>query len=422
MPPETSDGRRRKRRVLMVVENLSVPLDRRVWQEASTLRDAGFDVTVISPRGSDRDRAAYERLEGIDIHRYPDRRSSGGAISYVREYAHAFLQIRRLARKLARNDPFDVAHAANPPDFLLLAVRSLRRQGTRFVFDHHDVAPEIYESRFGRRGLVHRLLLRLERAAFSTADMVIATNESYRRIAVERGGKHPDDVVVVRNGPRLVSFQRSCPVPELKRGAPHLIAYVGMMGPQDGIDDALRSLAELRRRRDDWRALFAGDGDVVGEMKKLAEELGLADVVEFTGLLDQDRVIDLLSTADVCIAPEPSSPLNDASTMIKVAEYMAMGSPVVAFDLPETRATAQDGALYARPGDHAGMAGVIDALLSDRPLREALGARARRRVEQGLSWERSATALVSAYERLIERDAPQHSARSAPTVSERELV
>ena len=422
MPPETSDSRRRKRRVLMVVENLSVPLDRRVWQESLTLRDAGFDVTVISPRGSDRDRAAYERLEGIDIHRYPERRSSGGAISYVREYAHAFVQIRRLARELARTEPFDVVHAANPPDFLLLAVRFLRRHGTRFVFDHHDLAPELFESRFRRRGLFHRLLLRLERAAFSAADMAIATNESYRRIAVERGGKHPDDVVVVRNGPRLASFRPTAPVPELKRGARRLIAYVGMMGPQDGIDDALRSLAELRRRRDDWRAVFAGDGDVVGEMKRLAEELGLADVVEFTGLLDQDRVIDLLSTADVCIAPEPSSPLNDASTMIKVAEYMAMGRPVAAFDLPETRATAQDSALYARPGDHAGMAGVIEALLADGPLREELGARARRRVEQSLSWERSAAALVSAYERLVAREALRHSTREAPMVSERELV
>jgi glycosyltransferase involved in cell wall biosynthesis len=387
--------------VLMLVENLSVPLDRRVWQESLTLRDAGLRVVVVCPRGRDRDAEAYEVRDGIEIHRYDLPTSNGGVVGYLREYVSAYRSLARLSRELAARERFDVVHAANPPDFLLLAARGLRRAGTRFVFDHHDLAPELYESRYGRRGLLGRLLLLVERLAFRQADVVIATNESYRRIAVERGGKRPEDVFVVRNGPDLARFRPQPPDPAWRRGAEHLIAYVGMMGVQDGVDNALRALHVLRARRDGWRAVFAGDGDRRPELERLSAELGLGDCIEFTGLIPQDDVIRLLATADVCLAPEPSSPLNDKSTMVKVAEYMAMARPIAAHALPETRATAGDAAVYAECETPEGLAAAIDTLLEDGALRDALGAEGRARVEEQLAWKHSAQALLAAYERVL---------------------
>ena len=394
-----SSGRRG--RVLMLVENLSVPRDRRVWQEALALDAAGLEVVVVCPQGEARDTASHEQIEGIEIHRYRARPAQNGALGYVREYVSAFREIRRLVRRLARERRFDVVHAANPPDFLLLTALALKRRGARFVFDVHDLSPELYESRYGRRGLVHRALAALERISFRLADVVIATNESYRRIAETRGRKPAADVFVVRNDPDLLRFDRAEPDDELRQGKPHLLCYVGMMGLQDGLDHALRALAALRGRRDDWHALFLGDGDALPEMRRLAGELGLDDVVTFGGFVGHDEVRRALASADVCISPEPSSPLNDVSTLVKIGEYMAMARPVVAYDLPETRATAGDAALYAEPGDHAALAANIDLLLSDPVQREALGQRGRQRVEQGLSWSSSVRALYAAYDRLL---------------------
>lgn len=393
---------RHERRVLMLVENLSVPFDRRVWLEACALRDAGFQVVVLCPRGELRDHESRAVVDGIEIHRFDLRASTGGALGYVREYTSAFRAVRKHARALAREQRFHVVHAASPPDFLLLAARSLKRGGSRFVFDHHDLSPELYATRYGKkRGALFRTLLALERRAFRSADVVIATNESYRRIAIDRGGKRTEDVFVVRNGPDLERFAPREPDDSLKDGARHLIAYVGMMGTQDGIDEALRALHALRQQRDDWRALFVGDGEVVPEMRVLAAELGLDDVVSFTGLLDADGVVRVLATADVCISPEPSNPLNDVSTMIKVGEYLAMGRAVVAFDLPETRATAGDAAVYVASGDHAAFARAIDDLLANDERRRELGAAARERAAQALSWERSVEQLYAAYERAL---------------------
>ncbi len=393
---------RHERRVLMLVENLSVPFDRRVWLEACALRDAGLQVVVVCPRGEQRDREPRAVVEGIEIHRFDPRTSSGGALGYLREYTSAFRAIRKQARTLARERRFDVVHAASPPDFLLAAARSLKRGGCRFVFDHHDLSPELYATRYGKkRGVMYRTLLALERRAFRSADVVIATNESYRRIAIERGGKRPDDVFVVRNGPDLERFAPREPDESLKNGAAHLIAYVGMMGPQDGIEEALRALRLLRQRRDDWRAVFVGDGDVVPDMRLLATELGLDDVVSFTGMLGADDVVRVLATAEVCISPEPSNPLNDVSTMIKVGEYLAMGRAVVAFDLPETRATAGDAAVYAASGDHAAFAQAIDDLLTNEERRRKLGTAGRERAVETLSWDRSVEQLYAAYEHAL---------------------
>lgn len=390
---------RRRGRLLLISENAPVPGDRRVWNESRTLATAGWEVTVVCAASPDRPQAPSEMLEGVEIHRYP-LRPAAGSLGYGREYAQAVWRIRRLVRRLQRERPFDVVHAANPPDFLLLAARSARSRGARFVFDHHDLVPELFRSRFGRGGLPYRALLAIERRALRSADVVISTNESYRRIAIERGGVSPEDVFVVRNGPDLERFQPVALDPALRRGRRHLIAYLGMMGPQDGIDQALRALAELRElREEDWRAVFIGEGEVRPAMEALAAELGLAGAVEFAGWRGDDDIRLILSSADVCLAPDPPSPLNDVSTMIKVPEYMAMGCAIASYDLPETRVSAGPAAAYADSPEPRALGRLVQELLEDPERRRRMGAAGRERVAE-LSWQRSSEVLLSAYERL----------------------
>lgn len=387
-------------RVLILSENAPVPSDRRVWNESRALTEAGYEVTVVCAMGSERCNAAYERLEGIDIHRYPLDAADAGTGAYLREYAQALWRSSRLIRRLARRRPFDIVHACNPPDFLLLAALPLRAAGARFVFDHHDLVPELYLTRFGgRRDTLYRLTLGLERLAFRLADVVIATNESYRDIAVNRGRKPPEDVFVVRNGPDLERFRETAPDPALKRGKPHLISYLGVMAPQDGVDHALRALAVLHERRDDWHAVFMGDGECVDELRALSRELGLADMVEFAGWTYDEQLRRILSTSDVCLAPDPPNPLNELSTMVKIVEYMAMSRPVVSYDLRESRRSAGEAALYADPGSEPSFADAIERLLDDPDGRARMGRIARERVERKLAWEHSARHLCAAYAR-----------------------
>ena len=268
------------------------------------------------------------------------------------EYAWALIQIGRTALRLSRRCHFDVIHVCNPPDVLSVATLPMKLRGSALIFDHHDLVPELYLSRFGgKKGAFYWLTIALERLAFALADVAIATNDSYRRVALSRGRKQPEDVFVVRNDPDLNRFRPREPDPALRRGKPLLIAYAGVMGPQDGVDQAIRALALLRDRRDDWHAAFAGDGDVVEEMRSLADDLGLAHSVEFLGWLRDDQLLSLLSTADVCLAPEPRNPLNEVSTMVKVLEYMAMARPIVSYDLAESLVSAGDSALFAPSGD-----------------------------------------------------------------------
>jgi glycosyltransferase involved in cell wall biosynthesis len=387
-------------RVLILLQNEPLPHDRHVLNESRALTAAGYEVTVICPRGVEHDREPYEVFEGIEIHRYEAREAGGGAAGYVVEYLAALRSMRKLARTLARERPFDLVHACSPPDFLLLAALSLRRRGARFVFDHHDLTPELFRSRFGG-GPLWRATLLGEQVAFRSADVILSVNESYRRIAIERGRRDPDDVFVVRTGPDLSRFT---PVPKdesLKRGKDFLLAYVGVMGPQDGVDEALLSLAELARRRRDWRAIFMGDGEVLPEMKALTAELGLDDCVEFSGWVDHETIRRVLSTADVGLAPDPKSPLNDVSSMVKISEYMAMSTPLVSFDLAESRVGAGEAALFARSGDHRAFAFLIERLLDDELLRARMGAAGRERVLDELAWEHQERALLAAYTRAL---------------------
>ncbi|MER5302905.1 glycosyltransferase family 4 protein [Streptomyces lasiicapitis] len=388
---------RPERRALILVENLSVPFDRRVWQECTTLRDAGWKVHVICPRGEKRDTEPEAEIDGVRIHRYPLRAATGGPAGYLKEYGTALWHTYRLARKVG---PVHVVHACNPPDLLFLPARWLTRRGARFVFDQHDLVPELYLSRFDRgKDLLYRAVCAVERLTYRAADIVIATNESYRDVAVSRGGKRPEDVFVVRSAPAVERFQPVPPEPELKRGKPHLLCYLGVMGPQDGVDYALRALAKLRDElgRTDWHAVFVGSGDAFDAMVELSRELGLSEQVQFTGRVPDADLVRYLSTADVCLSPDPRNPLNDVSTMNKVLEYMAMGRPIVSFDLREARVSAGDAAVYAPANDEAEFARLVALLLDDPEERARMGKVGQERISGQLSWRNSQESLLAAY-------------------------
>ncbi|MEU9386874.1 glycosyltransferase family 4 protein [Streptomyces sp. NPDC048279] len=393
----TTGGAGSGRRALILVENLSVPFDRRVWQECTTLRDAGWTVDVICPQGAKRDTEPETEIDGVRIHRYPLRAATGGPAGYLKEYGSALWHTARLARKVG---PVDVVHACNPPDLLFLPALWLKRRGARFVFDQHDLVPELYLSRFDRgEDLLYRAVCALERRTYRTADIVLATNESYRDVAVRRGGRRPEDVFVVRSAPAVDRFQPVPPEVELKRGKPHLLCYLGVMGPQDGVDYALRALAELRDRlgRTDWHAVFVGSGDAFDAMVELSGRLGLGEQVQFTGRIPDAELVRYLSTADVCLSPDPRNPLNDVSTMNKVLEYMAMGRPIVSFDLKEARVSAGEAAVYAPDDDEAEFARLIALLLDDPDRRARMGKIGQERVSGPLSWQNSQASLLAAY-------------------------
>jgi glycosyltransferase involved in cell wall biosynthesis len=392
-------------RVLIIVQNLPVPFDRRVWLECRALTAAGYDVTVVCPKG--KGDPAHEVLEGVTLLKYSPYAPGGSALGFVMEYAYSFLATARLVLRARRQGRFDVLQACNPPDiFWPIAGWLRRRDGTRFVFDHHDLCPELYDSRFphGSR-LPHRGLLALEKATFRTADHVVATNASYAQIAARRGGKSPQDVTVVRTGPDHERLRRKAAAPALRRGRRHLVAYIGVMGPQDGVDLAVRAAAHVVKDlgRDDVSFTLMGAGDSYDEVVALRDELGLQDHVEMPGRVPDETVMDVLSTADVGLSPDPKNPLNDVSTMNKTMEYMAFGLPVVAFDLKETRVSAQAAASYVPSGDVAAYARAIVELLDDDDRREVMGREGRLRIEEELAWTYQRDAYVDVYDNLVER-------------------
>lgn len=394
------------RHILILVENLSVPFDRRVWQESRALVEAGYRVTVICPMGAKQDREPEAVIDGVRILRYPLRAATGGPAGYLREYSLALWHTLRLALRVRRAGPVDIVHACNPPDLLFLIALVLRVGGTRFVFDHHDLVPELFHSRFpGGGGLLYRVAIVLERITFALADAVISTNESYRRVAIERGGMDPAAVTVVRSAPDLSRFVPRDPDPALKHGKPYLAAYLGVMGPQDGVDYALRALAHLREElgRTDVFTIFMGAGDAFDDLVALAEELGLDDVVEFTGRVPDEFVQTCLSTADICLSPDPRNPLNDVSTMNKVVEYMAMSKPLVSFDLVEARVSAGEAAVYVPDNDERAFAVALAELLDDPVRRKHMGELGRERVERELSWDTSRKNLLACYDAVFTR-------------------
>ena len=370
-------------RTLTIVQNLPVPFDRRVWLECQALTAAGYDVTVVCPKG--KNDPGQQVLDGVTLLKYRPYAPGGGPLGFVIEYAYSFLATAALVFKARRKGKFAVLQACNPPDIFWPIARWLRRRdGTRFVFDHHDLCPELYDSRFpDGRPLPKRGLLALEKATFHTADHVVATNASYAEVAMRRGSKAPDDVTVVRTGPDQERLHRKAAVPELRRGRKHLVAYIGVMGPQDGVDLAVRAAAYIVRNlgREDISFTFMGAGDSHQQIVALRDELGLQDYVELPGRVPDDTVVNVLSTAAVGLSPDPKNPLNDVSTMNKTLEYMAFGLPVVAFDLKETRVSAENAAVYVPDGDIDGYARAILEHLDDPPRRRAMGEITRARIE-----------------------------------------
>jgi glycosyltransferase involved in cell wall biosynthesis len=390
-------------RILILVQNLPVPFDRRVWLEAGALRDAGFQVSIVCPKGPGD--PAYEELEGIRIRKYSPPPEATGTISYAWEFAYCWLRTLVLVLRAAGREGVDVIQACNPPDTYWALALPFKLFGRRFVFDQHDLCPEVYESRFpDGSGLVHRALRLLERATYATSDHVIATNETYRETAIARGGVDPDRVTVVRTGPDPDRLRRGAPVPRWRNGRRFLCAYLGVMGPQDGVDLALQAAESLvRSGRDDIHFVLMGKGDSFDDLVALAGELGIADHVTFTGRVPDETVFEVLSTADVGLCPDPLNPLNDVSTMNKTMEYMSFELPVVAFDLKETRVSAGNAAVYVRANDVEAYARAITELLDDSARREAMGKQGRRRVEDVLAWKHQAPVYVDVFRRLARK-------------------
>jgi glycosyltransferase involved in cell wall biosynthesis len=392
-------------RTLTIVQNLPVPFDRRVWLECQALTAAGYDVTVVCPKG--KDDPGHQVLDGVTLLKYRPYAPGGGPLGFVIEYAYSFLATAALVFKARRKGKFAVLQACNPPDIFWPIARWLRRRdGTRFVFDHHDLCPELYDSRFpDGRPLPKRGLLALEKATFHTADHVVATNASYAEVAMRRGSKAPDDVTVVRTGPDHERLHRKAAVPELRRGRKHLVAYIGVMGPQDGVDLAVRAAAHIVRNlgRKDIAFTFMGAGDSHQQIVAMRDELGLQDYVELPGRVPDDTVVNVLSTAAVGLSPDPKNPLNDVSTMNKTLEYMAFELPVVAFDLKETRVSAGEAATYIASGDVGAYARAIVELLDDGDKRAAMGKVGRIRIEQELGWSYQRDLYVGVYDTIVRR-------------------
>ncbi len=396
-------GRERRPRVLIIVQNLPVPFDRRVWLECQALRDAGYDVHVVCPKAPGD--ATHAVLDGVTLHKYRPARGGTGAISYAVEYGWSLLMTFLLTTRAFASGRFDVIQACNPPDIFWIVARVFAvSTKCRFVYDQHDLCPELLSSRFAQpRASFGKLLLWLERRTYRAADHVIATNKSYARVAKMRGARRDDDVTVVRTGPDPNKLRRVAPDERLRRGRRYLAAYIGVMGPQDGVDYVLRAADVIVHElgRTDVSFTLMGTGDCFDELLALRDELGLGDYVEFTGRVPDDVVRRVMSTADVGLSPDPKNPLNDVSTMNKTMEYMAFELPVVAFDLHETRVSAGPAAVYAQPNLVEDYARTIVDLLDDEARRREMGRLGRRRIERELAWEHQASIYVGVYDRLL---------------------
>ena len=391
------------KRILFIVENLPSPFDRRVWQEATTLHQNGYQVFIICPTGKGYEEK-YECLEGIHIYRHPLPPEAEGALGYALEYSVALYWEFYLSFKVLFSHGFDAIHACNPPDLIFLVGGFFKFFfHKKFLFDHHDINPELYEAKFGRRDFFYRLMLLCERLTFKTADRSIATNESYKQIAIERGGMHPDKVTVVRSGPKLDRLKIIEPVLALKKGRKHLVGYVGVMGKQEGIDYLLRALQYIveHKNRTDVHFGLVGGGTELTSLQAYAKALGIEDYVTFTGRVSDQQMLEMLNTADVCVNPDVANEMNDKSTMNKIMEYMALAKPIVQFDLSEGRFSAQEASLYACRNDTKDLAEKILLLLDDQVKRKAMGDFGRNRIITELEWKYEEPKLLEAYRLLF---------------------
>jgi glycosyltransferase involved in cell wall biosynthesis len=401
------------RKALIIVENNSVPFDRRVWREALALRDAGWQVSVLCPESPEDDRLVvadssagdYEVIEGVHIYRFPVQFAEHGVLAFVREYATALLASIRLSGRVLREQGFDVLQVCNPPDIFFALGAYYRLRGRGFIFDHHDLFPESVEYRYG--GASGRLMLWLaslfERLTFRAANVVIATNESYRDVAIQRGRVDPDHVFVVRNGPELAFIDKTVPDPSLKDGYPYLACYLGVMGVEDGLEPMMEAIRYIVQdlERGDIQFVLMGDGRQRHYALDRVRAWDLGEQVLLPGRVPDETVRRYLSTADVCLSPDPYTPLNNLSTMNKIIEYMAFGKPVVSFDLKEARVSAEEAAVFVPCGDDRAFAEAIVALLDDPERRARMGQFGRQRVLTKLAWDHQKPHLCAAYETAL---------------------
>ena len=391
--------------VLIIVQNLPVPLDRRVWLECQALVAAGYDVSVICPKGPGD--PSWQEIGGVHLFKYRPAPEAEGLFGFAYEFAYSWMRTAALSMEVWKRRRFDVIQACNPPDTYWALARLWRLRGVRFVFDHHDLNPELFRSRFGEpdtlpKRLQYRGLLWLERMTFRTADRVTSTNESYKAVAIDRGGVPPERVTVVRSCPDTRVMRPVYSAMGERKPRRFALVYLGIMGPQDGVENVLDVMNELvhRRARDDVQAWLLGFGDCYDDLVRRSAALGLQDFVTFTGRADKAMIADYLSAADVGLCPDPKTPLNDVSTMNKTMEYMAYCLPSVSFDLAETRISGGDAVVYVTPGDIGAFADAVEDLLGDDEQRQRLGLAGRARVSTQLDWRRQAESYVSVFDDL----------------------
>lgn len=400
--PESINRPSPGRRVLIIVENQAVPLDPRVWREARSLSDNGYEVTVLCPRRKGCSRG-YEVIDGVRIYRHPMPAEGATPFGYLFEYACAFALEFLYGSWIYLRHGFDVIQGCNPPDNIFLVALPFRIFGVKYIFDHHDANPELYVSKYGNKGGLYKILLMLEKLCYRHSDVVMATNESYRHTAISRGHVRPENVFVVRNGPDLQTFKPVAPNPARKHGKRYLIGYVGNMNFQDGLDILLGVAKHVKDMgRCDVHFTCVGRGPELKKLQQMVQQMGLEDTVDFTGRVSDQDLIEILSTADVCVNPDRPSEMNDISTMIKIMEYMALGKPIVQFDSKEGKFSAQEASLYASKQD--GAADFADKIiwLLDRPeKRMEMGEFGRKRIEEELAWEYSVPKLLAAYREAL---------------------
>ncbi len=390
------------KKVLIIVENLPAPFDRRVWEEATALRENGAEVSIICPTGKGYEKK-YEIIEDIAIYRHNIPLEADGATGYLIEYGAALFSEFRLALKCHFERGFDVIHACNPPDLIYLVALPFKLFGKKFLFDHHDINPELYLAKYGRKDFFYKLMLFLERKTFKNAYVCIATNESYKKIALERGGKKPEDVFVVRSGPNLKRLKRVAPNQKWKQGKKYLVGYVGVIGKQEGLTYLVDAAEHIARglNRSDIHFVCAGGGTELENIKKYAAEKNVMEYFTFTGRIPDETLLEILNTADICVNPDEYNEMNDKSTMNKVMEYMALGKAIVQFDLSEGRVSAQEASLYARRNDPVDLANKIIELVENPEMARKMGSYGYNRVKNKLEWQYEKENLYDAYRKVF---------------------
>jgi len=395
-----------KKRILIIVENLPVPFDSRVWKEACALRQNGYDVSVLSPRGKGY-RRGHEVLDGVHIYRHPMPKEGNSPVGYLWEYGWALFWEFLYSWWIFITRGFHVIQGCNPPDSIFMVALPFKLFGVKYIFDHHDANPELYYSKYERKDFFYKAQVWLEKLTYASSDVVMATNESYKALAVSRGKLDPEDVFVVRNGPDLDTFRPVPAKPALKYGKPYLVGYVGTMSIQEGLDILLDVALHIKKQgRSDIHFTCVGGGPGLAGLRQMTKEKDLEDTVNFTGRISDQELLDVLSTADVCVNPDKPCEMNDISTMIKIMEYMALGKPIVQFNLKEGRFSAGEASLYSDNHDQGiDFASKILWLLENPDARKTMGEFGYARVQQDLAWKHSVGNLLAAYQRAFDKRA-----------------